>query len=115
MILVERWWWNSRRASATHACARGGLDASLVPVLRSLDPAEQAALFPLEFLLGPAQEARGVDLRAVGQNREVSQAQIARPGPVQRGERPVRSLDEGAAADLDVSQAGAGAARRLRR
>lgn len=65
----------------------GDLDAGLVPVLRSPGLAGQAALFPLEFLLGPAQEARGVDLRAVGEDREVPQAQVDADGGCHVGQR----------------------------
>lgn len=49
------------------------LDAGLGPVLRSLGLAGQLPLKALELFLGPAQEARAVDLPAVGQDGESGQ------------------------------------------
>lgn len=54
----------------------GDLQAGLGPVPGSLLPAGQLPLGPLQFLLRATQEPRRVDLRAVGQDSEVSQAQV---------------------------------------
>lgn len=60
-----------------HPCVSAGdLDAGLRPVVAGLGLAGQASLFLLEFLLGAAQEARGVDLRALREDREVGQAKV---------------------------------------
>ena len=54
----------------------GDLQAGLLPVLGSLLLAGQFPLGLLQFLLRPAQEPWGVDLRPVGEDREVGEAQV---------------------------------------
>ena len=54
----------------------GGFEPGLHPVVAALRLAGQALLFPLQLLLRPAQKARGFDLCAVGEDREVRQPQV---------------------------------------
>src|SRR5258707_14879528 len=60
-----------------HPCVSAGdLDAGIRPVVAALGLARQASLFLLEFLLGAAQEARAVDIRAVREDGDVRQAKL---------------------------------------
>ena len=85
---VDSWWWNSRRASATRACALATLIRALPRFLVPFCLRDRSPLALLEFLLGPAQEPRGGDLPAVGQDREVGRARGRSRSPVLgRGQR----------------------------
>ncbi len=63
------------------------LDALLVAVVAAPGLAGQGLLGALEFLLGAAKELRGVDLPAVGQYREVGEAEVDTHGRVRFGQQ----------------------------
>ena len=76
MIVVESLCCQSRRASATLACALATLTTAFFRFADALLLAGQVLLHPLELAAGAAQELRRGHLRAVGQHREMRQPQV---------------------------------------